>query len=154
MAQSAELGGNQRIGVFATRSPFRPNPLGLSCVKLERLEHSAEEGTILIVSGVDLLDGTPIFDIKPYIPYADSRPDAMGSYGDALQSYQLNVVFPPEFLQIIPEEKRSAVCACLADDPRPSYQNDSERIYHMFFAGYEIHFRVKDMTLTVIAVDK
>ncbi|HAJ96138.1 MAG TPA: tRNA (N6-threonylcarbamoyladenosine(37)-N6)-methyltransferase TrmO [Ruminococcus sp.] len=147
------LGGNKRLGVFATRSPFRPNPLGLSCVKLERLEHSLEEGTALIVSGVDLLDGTPIFDIKPYIPYADSRLDAKGSYAEKLQSYQLNVVFPPELLHLIPIEKQKAVCACLADDPRPSYQNDPERIYSMRFAGYDIHFRVNEMTLTVIAVD-
>ena len=136
------LGGNQRIGVFATRSPFRPNPLGLSSVKLEWLEHSAEWGTILVVSGVDLLDRTPIFDIKPYIPYADSHPNAKGSYADKWQSYQLQVNFPPELLQLIPEEKQKAVCACLAEDPRPSYQNDPERVYSMRFAGYDIHFKV------------
>jgi len=147
------LGGNQRIGVFATRSPFRPNPLGLSCVKLERVEHTAEEGTILMVSGVDLLDGTPIYDIKPYIPYTDSRTDAKGSYADELQSYQLKVNFPPELLNIIPKEKQNAVYACLADDPRPSYQNDPERVYHMRFAGYDIHFKVNETILTVIAID-
>ncbi|MDE7121151.1 MAG: tRNA (N6-threonylcarbamoyladenosine(37)-N6)-methyltransferase TrmO, partial [Oscillospiraceae bacterium] len=135
------LGGNQRIGVFATRSPFRPNPIGLSCVKLQEVIFK-ESGVELLVSGVDLLDGTPILDIKPYLPYADSYPDAVGSYAQAFRDYHLEVDFPEEFLSQIPAEKRQALCACLAEDHRPAYQEDPERIYHMNFAGFEIHFRV------------
>ncbi len=147
------LGGNQRVGVFATRSPFRPNPIGLSCVRLVRLEKTAQEGTILHVSGVDLLDRTPILDIKPYLPYADSHPEANGSFGEAQRGHLLTVCFPPELLEKLPEEKRETACACLADDPRPSYQNDPERLYHMRFAGFDIRFTVQGHTATVRAVD-
>ncbi|MDE5768351.1 MAG: tRNA (N6-threonylcarbamoyladenosine(37)-N6)-methyltransferase TrmO [Oscillospiraceae bacterium] len=147
------LGGNQRIGVFATRSPFRPNPIGLSCVKLEKVI-SGESGIELLVSGVDLLDGTPILDIKPYLPYADSYPDAMGSYAQTFRNYHLEVVFPEEFLSRIPAEKRQALCACLAEDPRPSYQENPERIYHMNFAGFEIHFQVKGQKLEVTGLER
>lgn len=147
------LGGNTRVGVFASRSPFRPNPIGLSCVRLLGTEQTAHEGTVLRVAGVDLLDGTPILDVKPYIPYADCRPDAVGSYADAHQHDRLEVVFPPELLERIPADKREAAAACLADDPRPSYQDDPERMYSMAFAGCDIHFCVNNGTLTVIRVD-
>ena len=147
------LGGNTRVGVFASRSPFRPNPIGLSCVRLLGTEQTAHEGTVLRVAGVDLLDGTPILDVKPYIPYADCRPDAVGSYADAHQHDRLEVVFPPELLERIPADKREAAVACLADDPRPSYQDDPERMYSMAFAGCDIHFCVNNGTLTVIRVD-
>ena len=147
------LGGNKRIGVFATRSPFRPNPIGLSCVKLEKIEHSAKEGTVLIVSGVDLLDNTPILDIKPYIPYADCRPEATGSFAEEQKDYRLEVKFPSPLLELVPEDKREAAMACLADDPRPSYQQDEERVYSMRFAECDIHFTVSGTTLTVTGVD-
>ncbi len=143
------LGGNQRIGVFASRSPFRPNPIGLSCVKLEGIENGD-----LLVSGVDLLDNTPILDIKPYLPYTDSHPEASGSYGEILKNYHLEVHFPEEKLSAIPEEKQKAVIACLADDPRPSYQDDPERLYSMRFAEFDIHFKVNQHQLEVIRVDK
>ena len=142
------LGGNKRIGVFASRSPFRPNPIGLSCVKLEGIENGD-----LLVSGVDLLDNTPILDIKPYLPYTDSHPEAVGSYGEALQNYHLEVIFPEHLLELIPTEKQKAVIACLADDPRPSYQNDSERIYNMQFAAFDIHFKVHQNQLQVVGID-
>lgn len=147
------LGGNTRVGVFASRSPFRPNPLGLSSVKLEGIEHDEHNGDVLIVSGVDLLNGTPIFDIKPYIPYSDSHPEAIGSYADKMDSHRLSVTFPDEFLALIPKEKREAVIDCLADDPRPSYQSDPERIYNMNFAGFDIHFTVSENELKVIGIN-
>ena len=147
------LGGNTRVGVFATRSPFRPNPIGMSCVRLERTEVTANEGTVLHVSGVDLLDGTPILDIKPYIPYTDCRTDATGSFAEVHKDDALQVVIPPEYLSQIPEGKREAVIACLADDPRPSYQDDPERIYSMRFAGMDIHFCVNNDTVTVNGID-
>ena len=146
------LGGNQRVGVFATRSPFRPNPIGLSCVQLDSVEMT-KDGPVLHVSGVDLLDGTPILDIKPYLPYTDSIPEASGSFGEALRAHSLHVSFPEELLALIPEEKQQAVIACLADDPRPSYQHDPERRYSMRFAGYDIHFYIEDDRLTVVGVD-
>ncbi len=145
------LGGNERIGVFASRSPFRPNPLGLSCVELVRVEQSEQE-LALIVAGVDLLDGTPIYDIKPYIPYADCKPDACGGYTEATKGHHLEVNFPEELLLKVPLEKRESVLGCLAEDPRPSYQDDPERIYKMRFAGLDIHFTVKDGHLTVCDV--
>ena len=147
------LGGNKRIGVFASRAPFRPNSLGLSVVKLERIEETEKDGSILIVSGVDILDNTPIYDIKPYIPYADSKADAKGSFADDFCEYSLKVNFPKELLELIPEEKREAVIACLKEDPRPSYHND-ERKYSMNFAGFDIHFKVLNGELTVFAVDR
>lgn len=148
------LGGNTRVGVFATRSPFRPNPLGLSCVKFLSLEQTAHEGTVIHVAGVDLLDGTPIIDIKPYIPYADAHPEATGSFADAHKDDRLAVDIPPELLSAIPEAKRNAVIACLSEDPRPSYQDDPERIYSMAFAGLDIHFRVQNGIAAVIRIDK
>ena len=145
------LGGNRRIGVFASRSPFRPNPRGLSCVRLERVEHT-DDGDELIVSGVDLLDGTPIYDIKPYIPYADCVPDAVGGYTEDTFRYRLEVDFPPQLLEKLPSEKREAVIGCLAEDPRPSYQDDPQRIYSMRFMDLDVRFRVQDGVLTVTEV--
>jgi tRNA-Thr(GGU) m(6)t(6)A37 methyltransferase TsaA len=142
------LGGNTRIGVFASRSPFRPNPVGLSVVKLERVEKGE-----LIVSGVDLLDGTPIYDIKPYLPFADSIPDAVGGYADDFEDYKLEVEFPEDLLHRLPQDKRQAAIDCLAQDPRPAYQED-ERRYSMAFAGYDIRFFVKENRLTVLEVEE
>lgn len=147
------LGGNKRMGVFATRSPFRPNSVGLSTLKLESVEFSKKEGVILHVSGVDLLDGTPIYDIKPYLPYADSHPDATGGFTESLDERRLDVSFPEELLIKVKEEKRTALKAVLEADPRPSYQDDPERIYGMCFADYEIKFKVEEKTLTVISVE-
>ena len=144
------LGGNKRVGVFASRSPFRPNPVGLSCVKLLRVEKRAQEGCVLIVSGSDLLDGTPIFDIKPYLPFADCQTDAKGGYATSWKDYRLEVLFPDEYLQIIPKEKRQGLIDCLADDPRPSYQDDPNRVYGMRFGDFEIKFTVSNHVLTVI----
>lgn len=147
------LGGNQRVGVFASRSPFRPNPIGLSCVRLLRIETRAEEGNVLIVSGADLLDGTPIFDIKPYLPFADCHPDALAGYADGGRNHRLEVRFPDNALEAIPERKRQGLIECLADDPRPSYQNDPERIYGMRFGDFEIKFTVNESILQVLRVD-
>lgn len=147
------LGGNKRVGVFASRSPFRPNSLGLSAVKLEKIEKADNGSYLLEVSGVDILDGTPIYDIKPYLPYADSISTACGSYGEELCAYRLEVDFPSELLELLPEEKRQAAISCLADDPRPSYHCDS-RVYSMNFAGFDIHFTVKNGKLTVSGIDK
>ena len=148
------LGGNTRVGVFASRSPFRPNPIGLSCVKLIRIEHRANEGNILIVSGADLLDGTPILDIKPYLPFADCHTEATAGYAKAHEGHSLSVRFPQELLSKIPEEKRAGLQECLADDPRPSYQDDPDRLYGMRFGEYQIRFSVQDNTLTVVEVEK
>ena len=145
------LGGNERVGVFASRSPFRPNRIGLSCVKLLGVEKS-EEGSVLIVSGADLLDGTPIIDIKPYIPFTDCIENAVGGYADKHQSDCLQVDFPQDLLAKIPHEKQNALIECLADDPRPSYQ-DEGRIYGMKYADWEVKFRVKDGTLSVLSVE-
>ncbi len=146
------LGGNKRVGVFASRSPFRPNPIGLSAVKLLRIEQT-EEGAGLIVSGADLLDGTPILDVEPYLPYADSIPDALSGYAGEHQNDRVEVVFPDELLKEIPPEKRVGLLDCLADDPRPSYQEDG-RTYGMRFAQFDIQFIVTDGTLTVLDVKK
>ncbi len=147
------LGGNKRVGVFASRSPFRPNSLGLSCVKLERIEES-EKGAVLVVSGVDMTDGTPIYDIKPYIPYADCKTDAKGSFAEENKAHRLAVVFPDKLLDIMPQEKSNALIQCLADDPRPSYQDDAERVYGMKFSSFNVNFTVKGETLTVTDVRK
>ena len=148
------LGGNTRMGVFATRSPFRPNNLGLSCVKLLGIEHTANEGTVLHVAGADLMDGTPIFDIKPYIPYSDAFPDALGGFTDTAGDFLLDVVFPEELLCVLPESKRDAAKAVLSHDPRPSYQRKPGRVYGLRFAGFDIRFTVEDQTLTVQAVER
>ena len=148
------LGGNKRIGVFATRSPFRPNALGLSSVHLESVELNTDRGPVLHVSGADLMDGTPIYDIKPYLAFADSHPEATGSYTDQTKEYGLTVKIPKELEEIVEKEKRPALRAVLAQDPRPSYQNDPERIYGMEFAGYEVKFKVCCENLTVVAIEK
>ena len=146
------LGGNTRMGVFATRSPFRPNNLGLSSVKLLGVEHTEEFGTVLHVGGADLMDGTPIFDIKPYIPYGDCHVDATGGFTDTAGEFLLKVNFPEELLNILPETKRDAAVGVLSHDPRPSYQRNAERIYGLPFAGFDLRFRVEDNKLTVLEV--
>lgn len=146
------LGGNTRMGVFATRSPFRPNSLGLSCVKFLGLEETAEFGMVIHVGGADLMDGTPIFDIKPYIPYADCHPDALNGFTGGTEGKILEVNFPAELLQKLPQAKQAAVVGILAHDPRPSYQKDADRIYGFTFAGFEIRFRVEETLLTVVDV--
>ena len=146
------LGGNTRMGVFATRSPFRPNNLGLSCVKLLGVEHTEEFGTVLHVGGADLMDGTPIFDIKPYIPYSDCKPDATGGFTSTADDYLLEVNFPDTLLQKLPESKRDAAIGVLSHDPRPSYQRKPGRVYGLTFAGFDIRFTVDGDILQVIEV--
>lgn len=145
------LGGNKREGVFATRSPFRPNPVGLSCVKLERIEQR-QEGLVLCVSGVDMTDGTPVFDIKPYLPYVDSHPEADDGFTRDIKDYRLSVEFPGEWLKKVPKEHQETLKEILRQDPRPSYQEDKERVYGMAYAGMEIHFTVAEGLLTVCGV--
>ena len=147
------LGGEKRQGVFATRSPFRPNPIGLSSVKLEAVELDETLGPVLVVSGADLMNGTPIYDIKPYLPFTDSHPDAVGGFADAFVDYGLQVNFPEELLNLVPEEKREALFGVLAQDPRPSYQNDPQRVYGVAFGCQNIRFQVNGEVLTVVAVD-
>lgn len=147
------LGGNKRVGVFATRSPFRPNAVGLSCVKLEGIELHTERGPVLHVSGADLMNGTPIYDIKPYLPFVDSHPEASGGFTDRTKEYGLQVEVSEDLLDMVAEDKREALKAVLAHDPRPSYQNDPQRIYGMEFAGYEVKFRVEEGTLYVINIE-
>nr|WP_295279295.1 tRNA (N6-threonylcarbamoyladenosine(37)-N6)-methyltransferase TrmO [uncultured Blautia sp.] len=147
------LGGNVRKGVFATRSPFRPNPIGLSSVKLDGVEFTENNGPVLHVSGADLMDGTPIYDIKPYLAYVDSHSNAAGGFTDRIQDHKLKVDFPEELLQKIPEEKREALMAVLSDDPRPGYQKDPERQYGMSFGKWDIHFKVNDEFLQVTDVE-
>ena len=148
------LGGNKRMGVFATRSPFRPNHLGLSSVKLLGVEQTAQYGTVLHVGGADLMDGTPIFDIKPYISYGDCHPDAIGGFTDQAGEFLLEVDFPKNLLLKLPEEKWEAAMGVLRHDPRPSYQRSPERVYGLTFAGFDIRFTVKDTLLTVVEVKK
>ena len=147
------LGGNVRMGVFATRSPFRPNAIGLSSVTLEKIELSTPEGPVLTVGGADLMDGTPIFDIKPYLPHVDSHPDARGGFAAEKAGYRLSVVFPPALLQQIEEEKREALRGVLENDPRPSYQNDPNRVYGVAFAGKNVKFTVDGGVLTVRGIE-
>lgn len=146
------LGGNERVGVFATRSPFRPNNIGLSSVKLERVEHTENEGDVLIVSGADLMDGTPIIDIKPYVPYADAHPEASGGFAAEKFGKKLKVVFPEELLSRVEPGKREGLKDLLAEDPRPAVQDDQERVYGMRFSDVEIKFVVSDGVLTVVDV--
>ena len=147
------LGGNTRVGVFATRSPFRPNNLGLSCVKLDGIKKDKNNGTVLCVSGVDLLDNTPIFDIKPYIPYCDCKADARGSFAEEKKDYKLNVSYDESVFENFPHEKINALIKCIGQDPRPSYQQDS-RSYKMNFSGYEISFEIRDNTAYILNIKK
>ena len=148
------LGGNTRIGVFASRSPFRPNALGLSSVKLEKVEMDPQLGPVLYVSGVDMMDGTPIFDIKPYLLYADSHPDATGGLKGIRKGDPLQVIWCEDTLQQVPEEQQEALRAVLQEDPRPRYQEDPQRVYGMTFAGQNIKFRVEERTLYVLGVEQ
>lgn len=148
------LGGNTRVGVFATRSPFRPNALGLSVVELKRVEYKENGAPVLVVTGADMMDGTPVFDIKPYVPFADSHPEAKGGFTDQTKTYELEVTIPEKLLQLIPEKKREALRIVLSQDPRPSYQEDPERIYGMEFAGFEVKFTVEGSRLFVRQIEK
>lgn len=148
------LGGNKRLGVFATRSPFRPNPIGLSCVKLEGIEQTTDRGTILKVSGADLLDSTPIYDIKPYIPYADCVPEAEGGFTDGVEFPKLSVEISDSDAAKMPKRKLAALKAVLETDPRPAYQRAQSREYGLDFAGFSVKFKVEDNKLTVISIDK
>ena len=146
------LGGNVRMGVFATRSPFRPNPIGLSCVKLLAVSEDPELGPVLRVAGADLMDGTPIYDIKPYVPYADCHPDALGGFTTTTSMPGVEVRCSDMLLEKVPEGKRSALLGVLAQDPRPRYQDDPERVYGLSFAGLDVKFRVADKVLTVLDI--
>ncbi len=148
------LGGNKRMGVFATRSPFRPNSLGLSSVKFLGIEQTEKEGCVIKVSGADLLDGTPIFDIKPYLAYVDSHPEASNGFALDEKSGSVKVEIENSLLEIIPEKKRNALIAVLAQDPRPGYQDDNERVYGIEFAGFDVRFTVNQNTLTVVEIKK
>ncbi len=146
------LGGNQRMGVFATRSPFRPNAIGLSCVKLEKIVLHGKNAPVIYVSGADLMNGTPILDIKPYLPYADCKPDATGGFTDSTARKQLQVECPESVLSKIPSEKQQALLEILAQDPRPSYQNDPDKIYGMKYADRDVKFQVCNDILIVIDI--
>lgn len=148
------LGGNKRLGVFATRSPFRPNPIGLSCVRLLRILQDPELGPVLEVAGADLMDGTPIYDIKPYLPYADCKPEAKGGFAAQPKEPSLDVEIPEPWLSVVPEEKRAALAGALAQDPRPQYQEDPERIYGMAFGELEVRFRVEGHNLLVVGIER
>ena len=148
------LGGNTRMGVFATRSPFRPNSLGLSSVRLEEIEYHSDLGTVLHISGADLMDGTPIYDIKPYLPYVDSHPEAKGGFTDHIEEHILKVEFPEELLQKIPESQREALIEVLANDPRPRYQKNPERVYGIAYGENDVHFKVREEILYVCDVIK
>lgn len=143
------LGGNRRMGVFATRSPFRPNAVGLSCVRLDHIEFGTKDGPVLHVLGADLMDQTPIYDIKPYLPITDCRQEAESGFAEQTREYSLQVEFPEELLANIEERHRESLISILSHDPRPSYQKDAQRVYGMRFAGYEIRFTVSEGILTV-----
>ena len=148
------LGGEKRKGVFSTRSPFRPNNIGLSCVKLEEVRHTKNDGTVLVVSGVDMMDGTPIYDIKPYIAYSDCIPDAVSGFADDYKDYHLEVCFEKGLLDIIASEKQNALIGILRHDPRPAYHDDCNRIYGVKFAGYDVRFKVNGNKLTVCEIER
>lgn len=152
MVRPPRLGGVKKMGVFATRSPFRPNSIGLSSVKLDKVELYTELGPVLYVSGADLMDHTPIYDIKPYLPYTDSHPEAIGGFADPVKSYALEVIFPDKWLSMIPEDRREALMGVLAHDPRPAYQDDPERIYGFEFCGFDVRFIVKDRMLIIYEI--
>ena len=149
-----KLGGNERMGVFATRSPFRPNNLGLSCLKLDKIEFTKEYGHVLHVSGADMMDNTPIYDIKPYLAFSDSIPDAIGGFSTEIGDYTLSVKVDKDLLKDFPEEKSATLCRILAEDPRPAYIEDESRVFGFVFYGHEIKFKVKEKELTVISVEK
>lgn len=146
------LGGNTSVGVFASRSPFRPNSLGLSSVRLCGVEHTEKHGDILIIAGSDMADGTPVYDVKPYLPFTDSHPDATGGFAEAVKDHSLSVVFPDGLLDMIPPDKREAIKGALSSDPRPAYQNDPDRIYGVLFSRFDVRFKVDGDTLTVCEV--
>lgn len=146
------LGGNTRMGVFATRSPFRPNEIGLSSVRILGIEQTAQYGTVIHVAGADLMDETPIFDIKPYIPYCDSHPDASGGFTASADDFLLDVIVAPELLKAVPDAKQDALIGVLSHDPRPSYQEDPDRVYGLTFADLNIRFTVMYKTLTVLSI--
>lgn len=148
------LGGRKRVGVFASRSPYRPNGIGLSCVRLERIHTDEKRGPVLYVSGADLMDGTPVYDIKPYIPLSDCHPEASEGYTKETRQHRLSVEFPQELLCIYPEEKRSAILGVLAEDPRPAYVQDEDRVYGLCFAGYNVKFRVVQDVVKVCRVER
>ena len=148
------LGGNKRIGVFATRSPFRPNNIGLSCVKLDKIDYDRPDAPVLYVSGIDMMNGTPIIDIKPYVPVADCKTDATDGFTAETKEYSLDVVFSDELICILPEEKREGAKQMLSLDPRPSYITDEDRVFGVEYAGYDIRFKVKENTLSVCDVIK
>lgn len=148
------LGGNKKMGVFATRSPYRPNPIGLSSVRLLGIEHTRTEGDVLLVAGADLLDGTPIYDIKPYLAFTDSHPDAVGGFADEVQGYKLKVEIPEEASENVASDKRAALIRLLEDDPRPSYKEDGEREYGMLYSDVEVFFKVSDGILYVTKIEK
>jgi len=147
------LGGNTRLGVFATRSPFRPNPLGLTVVRLLEVADSPE-GKVLVVAGADMMDGTPIYDIKPYLPYVDSIPEAVGGFTEEKAAYHLDVEFPEDLLEQVPESQREALLGVLAQDPRPAYQHDESRVYGFAYAGMDVRFTVRGGVLTVVEIRK
>jgi hypothetical protein len=151
MVRPPRLGGNKRMGVFATRSPNRPNPIGLSCVRLAGIE-SGQRGDVLLVSGADMMHGTPVFDIKPYLPYTDCRPEATGGFTDEAAFTPLHVVFPPLWLAMVPEAQRATLLSVLAGDPRPAYQRDPRRVYGFAFSGMDVRFTVTDGVLTICEI--
>ena len=148
------LGGNKRMGVFATRSPFRPNSLALSCLKLEKIEIDKKYGPVLHFSGADMMDGTPVYDIKPYVPHADLKIDAVGGFSDTVAEYRLNVAISEELRAKIPSDKIDELIDALQEDPRPSYIEDSERVYGFYFDDFEVKFIVTEKTLTVTEITK
>ncbi len=154
MVRPPRLGGNEYVGVFATRSPFRPNPIGLSSVKLEEVIRDSDRGPVLVVSGVDMRHNTPIYDIKPYLAYTDAHPEAKGGFAGTVLDYKLQVEFPEELLVQIPEERREEVVALLEQDPRPSYHNDPERVYGVRYANWNVKFVVKENVLKVVGVEE
>ncbi len=154
MVRPPRLGGNKRVGVFASRSPFRPNPIGLSAVRLLGVEETENEGMVLVVGGVDLLNMTPIYDIKPYLPFADCLPEAVGGYAEMVQDFRLIVHCSDVLLNKLPQNKRQAVLDCLAEDPRPAYHDEPGRLYSMRFSDYDIHFTVDENHLTVMGIDE
>ena len=148
------LGGNTRVGVFATRSPFRPNPIGLSCVRLEEIRRVEGLGQVLVVSGADMMDGTPVYDIKPYLPYADCHPEALGGFAKEAWREPLRVSVAPELLSRVPQDRREALLGVLGQDPRPAYQHDPERVYGFAYAGLEVRFRVAGDALEVTDIQQ